>query len=113
MFSALHNFGYEDNFIHMIKLACNNIQSKIKINDLQSDLLTLTLGCQGYLFIITAEVLVNFINADKSIKEIEIQDHGIKIVNSADNTTIFLRKGITCLNKILVILKLYENAKIN
>ena len=94
MFSVLHNFGYEDNFIQMIKLACNNIQSKIKINDLLSDLLTLMLGCQGHLYIITAEVLVNFINADKRIKEIEIGDHGIKIINSADNTTIFLRRGI-------------------
>ena len=112
MFSDLHN-GYEDNFIHMIKLAYNNIQSKTKINDLLSDLLTLMLSCQSYLYNITAEVLVNVINADKTIKEIEIGDHGIKIVNSADNTTIFLRRGITCLNKILVILKLYENAKIN
>ena len=64
------------------------------------------------LYNIAAEVLANFIIADKRIKGIQIGDHDIKIVNFADNTTIFLR-DITCLNRIQVILKPYENAKIN
>ena len=64
------------------------------------------------LYNIAAEVLVNLINADKSIKGMQIGDHDIKIVNFADNTTIFLR-DITCLNRIQVILKQYENAKTN
>ena len=59
------------------------------------------------LYIIVAEVLANFINADKRIKGIQIGDHEIKIVNFADNTTIFLRRDITCLKRIQVILKLY------
>ena len=58
-----------------------------------------------------AEVLANFINADKNIKEIQIADHEIKIVNFTDNTNIFLR-DITCLNRVQVILRLYKNAKI-
>ena len=64
------------------------------------------------LYIIAIEVLVNFINTDKMIKGIQIGDHEIKIVNFADNTTILLR-DITSLDRIQVILKLYENAKIN
>ena len=64
------------------------------------------------LYNIAAEVLANLINVDKRIKGIQIGDHDIKIVNFADNTTIFLR-DITCLNRIQVILKPYENAKIN
>ena len=64
------------------------------------------------LYNIAAEVLANLINADKRIKGIQIGDHDIKIVNFADNTTIFLR-DITCLNRIQLILKPYENAKIN
>ena len=64
------------------------------------------------LYNIANEVLANLINADKRIKGIQIGDHDIKIVNFADNTTIFLR-DITCLNRIQVILKPYENAKIN
>ena len=31
-FSALHIFGYEDKFIHLIQVGYTNIQSKIKIN---------------------------------------------------------------------------------
>ena len=52
------------------------------------------------LYNIAAEVLANLINAGKRIKGIQIGDHDIKIVNLADNTTIFLR-DITCrLNRI-------------
>ena len=51
---------------------------------------------QGYLLfmllsIIATEVLANFINTDKMIKEIKIGNHEIKIVIFADDTTIFLR----------------------
>ena len=59
-----------------------------------------------------AEVLANLINVNKKIEGIQIGNHDVKIVNIADNTTIFLR-GITCLlNRMQVILKPYENAKI-
>ena len=117
IFSALRKFGYGDKFIHMIKVAYTNIESKIKINGLLSDPLTLMLVNQGclpsmLLYNIVAAVLANFINADKRIKGIQIGDHEIKIVNFADNTTIFLR-DITCLNSIQAILKPYENAKLN
>ena len=57
------------------------------------------------------DVLENFVNANKRIKEIQIGDHEIKIVNFTDNTTIFLR-DITCLNRIQVILRLYEKDKL-
>ena len=64
------------------------------------------------LYNIASEVPANFFNADKTIKQIQIRDHGITIVNFADNTTIFL-KDITCINRMHAVLKLYENAKIN
>ena len=101
----------------MIKVAYTNIESKFKIKGILSGLLTFILVRQGYLlsmlsYNIADEVLSNFINADKRIKGIQIGDHKIKIVNFADNITIFLR-DITCFNRIQVILKLYENAKIN
>ena len=41
IFSALRKFGYGDKFIHMIKVAYTNIESKIKINGLLSDPLIL------------------------------------------------------------------------
>ena len=64
------------------------------------------------LYNIEAEVLANLINADKMITRIQIGDLEIKIVNFTDITTIFLR-DITCLIRIQVILRLYENAKKN
>ena len=88
----------------MIKVAYTNIESKIKINGLLSDPLTLMLVHQGrllsmLLFNVADEILANFINADKSTKEIQIGHHEIKIVNFADNTTIFVRRDITCLKE--------------
>ena len=69
----------------------------MKINGLLSDPFTLMrVVCQGcpismLLYIIVAEVLANFIIADTRVKEIEIGNQEIKIVNFADDTTIFLR----------------------
>ena len=101
----------------MIKVAYTNIKSKVKTNGLLSNPLTLMLVRQGcllpmLLYNVVTEVLPNFINVDKKIKGIQIGDHEIKIVNFADSTTIFLRRNITCLNRIQVILKVYENSKI-
>ena len=100
----------------MFQVAYTNIESKIKTNGLLSDPLTPTCvrqWCQlsKLLYNIAAEVLASLINADKRIKGIQIGDHEIKIVNFTDNTTIFL-KDITCLNRIQVILRLYEKDKL-
>ena len=99
------------------KVAYTNIKSKIKTNGLLFDPLTLMLVRQGcllsmLLYNIVAEVLANFINGDKRIKGIQIGDHEIKIVTFTDNTTIFVR-DITCLNRVQVIIRLYQNAKVN
>ena len=59
------------------------------------------------------EVISNFINPDETIKGIQIGEHEIEIVNFAEKSTIFLTRDINYLNRIQVILKLYENAKIN
>ena len=61
------------------------------------------------MYIIETEVLANFIDADKGIKGVQIGDHEIKLVNFADNITIFL-EDIAGLNRLPVILKLYEEA---
>ena len=79
----------------MVKDVYTNIQPKIKINGLLSGPFTLTLEIfQGCLFsmllnIIADEVLASFIIANKSIKGIQIGDHEIKVVNFADDTTVF------------------------
>ena len=109
----MRKFGYEGKSIHhMVKDAYTNIQSEIKINGVLYDPFTLTRevyqGClfSMLLYIIAAEVLISFINANKRLKRIQIGDHEIKKVNFADDTTIFLR-DIICLDRIQVILILY------
>ena len=47
IFSALRKFGYGDKFIHMIKVAYTNIDSKIKINGILSEPLILMFVRQG------------------------------------------------------------------
>ena len=99
----------------MRKVVHTNIESKIKINGLLSDPFTLMQGVrQGcplslVLYIMAAEVLANFIDAYKGMKGVQIGEHEIKLVNFAEDITIFLG-DITCLNRIQVILKLYEEA---
>ena len=94
--SHLQKFGYGLKLIRMIKVAYTDIQSKIKINGLLSDPFTLMEGVrQGctlsvVLYITVAYVFANFIDADKSIKGIQIGDHEIKLVNFADEITFFL-----------------------
>ena len=56
-----------------------------------------------------AEVLAIFIDADTRIKGIQIGDHEIKIVNFADDTTIFLR-DFSCFTKTELILELSQKA---
>ena len=56
-----------------------------------------------------AYVFASFIDANKRIKGIQIGDHEIKLVNFADEITFFLG-DITCLNRIQVILKLFQEA---
>ena len=67
------------------------------------------------LYIIAAEVLISFIIVDKRIQGIHIGDQEIKLVNFADDTTIFL-SDITSLTRLQTILYIYEDpssSKIN
>ena len=59
--------------------------------------------------IIAAEVLTIFIDGDTRIEGMQIGDHEIKIVNFADNTTIFWR-DFSCLTKIELILELSQKS---
>ena len=99
----------------MIKVAYTDIESKIKTNGLLSDPFTL-MQCvyQGrplsmVLYITVDYVFANFIDANKRIKGMQIGDHDIKLVNFAEEITFFLA-DITCLNRIHMILKLFQEA---
>ena len=80
VFSVLQKFGYGEKLICMIKVAYTNIQSKIKINGPLSDPFIFMQGvCQGFplslvLHIMAAEVLANFIDANKRMNGVQIGD---------------------------------------
>ena len=115
IFEALEKFGYGKNFLHLIKICYNNIQSKVKINGLLFDPFTLSrgvhLGCplSMLLYVIAAEVLASFIIVDKRVQGVQIGDQEIKLVNFADDTTTFL-SDIDSLIRLQTILKLYKDA---
>ena len=70
----------------MIQVAYTNIHSKTKINGLLKQCCPLPV----LLCIIAAEVFAVFINdVDTRIEGIRIGDYEIKILNFADDTTIF------------------------
>ena len=96
----------------MIKVAFTKTQSKIKI--MVSYLIPLLLRkdfARGvysqccYTLLQLKYLPISLIR----IKGIQTGDHEIKIIDFADDTNIFLRDTI-CLNRIQVILKLYEDA---
>ena len=115
VFKALEKFGYDENFIYLIKICYNDIQSKIKINGFLSDPFTLSRGVrQGcplslLLYIIAAEVLASFVIVNKKVNGVQIGDQEIKLVNFVGDTTIFLR-DIDSLIRLQKILELYEDA---
>ena len=88
------------------------MRSKIKINCLLSDSFTFIQGSHQVfplsilLCIIVPEVPFD---GDMKIKGIQIGHHKIKIVNFADDTTVFLR-DLSCLTKTELILELSQKA---
>ena len=99
----------------MIQVATSYIQSKIKTNGLPSESFTIIQGFQQgcplslFLCIFVAEVLAIFIDVNTRIKGMQIGDHEIKIVNFANDTTIFLN-NFSCLTKTKLILELSQKA---
>ena len=115
IYKALEKIGYGKNFLHLIKICYNNIQSKLKIHGLLSDPFTLSRGVhQSFplsmlLYVIAAEVLASFIIINKRVEGVQIGDQEIKLVNFPDDTTIFF-SDIDSLYRLQTILKLYEDA---
>ena len=86
----------------MIQVASTNIQSKTKVNGLLSGSFAHIQGFHQvcprsmWLYIIMSEVLAILTDADTRIKGMHIRDYEIKIVNFADDATIFIT-GFSCL----------------
>ena len=94
-FSALHMFGYRNKFNHIAQVGYANIQSLIEINGLNY--------C-------SFKVLAIFIDADTRIKGVQTEDPEVKVLNFADDNTIFLIRDINCHTILQPVLKSHETA---
>ena len=108
LINALHNFGFEKNYIQWIKILYTDIQSCILNNGYTSPYFHITAGIRqgcpisALLFIIAVECLSIYIKNNNSIKGIIIGGVERKITQLADDTTLFLRDiGSNSANEVL------------
>ena len=96
LFNALHNLGFEKNFIQWIKILFTDIQSCILNNGYTSPYFQIMAGIRqscpisALLFIIAVECLSIYIKNSNSIKRIKMGCVERKITQLADDTTLFL-----------------------
>ena len=75
---AFDKFNFGESFIQWVKMAYNQITSKIKVNGTESDALPLELGVRqvcplsAMLYTVTAEILALAIKANKRIAGISV-----------------------------------------
>ena len=97
LFQTLKAFNFGENFINWIKLLYNNNFSCVSNNGYLSDYFQLNRGIRqgcpisALLFILVAEIIAISIRSEKNIKGITINEEEFKIIQLADDTTLFLK----------------------
>ena len=116
LLKSLHNNGVQGPLLKNLKAMYENVSYAIKLsngylNPIDSNL-GLKQGCplSPYLFIICAEVFSIFINGNPSIKGISLFGDEIKIVQYADDTTLFLDGTYDSLREAVSALDVYQQA---
>ena len=108
-------FNFGDVFRDWIKVLYKNIQSCVVNNGFSSEFFTLSRGIrQGcplsvYLFILAVELLAIELRTNKHINGIRVGQTEIKLIQMADDTTVFLSDAIS-LHRTLGILFLFSKA---
>ena len=95
-FQKLKAFNFGKNFINWIKLLYNNNFSCVSNNGYLSDyFLGIREGCpiSTILFILVAEIIAIGIQSEKNIKGITINEEEFKIIQLANDTTLFLKNS--------------------
>ena len=111
LFSSLKLYNFGNEFIEWIKICYTNISSCIINYGYCSPYFKLERGVrQGdpmspYLFILALEILSTKIRNNKDIKGIKVTNEEIKLINYADDTTIFIDN----INSAQRLLKLLQN----
>jgi exonuclease III len=109
---TLKIFGLGENFRKWAKAVYQNSEACVTNNGFSSPFFKLERGVRqgcplsAYLFIMVVELLANKIRNTKEIKGIKIGQMEIKIIQMADDTTVFV-EDIESLNKTLEIIELF------
>ena len=121
LFKVLESFNFGESFKTWIKLFYTNISSCIMNNGHSTGYFEIKRGVRqgdplsAYLFILVTELLSRVINGNKDIHGIRIGKKEIKLVQYADDTTMFLKDGKSVQNllKILHAFEMCSGLKIN
>jgi hypothetical protein len=115
MTKALCKFGFGEKFINWVRIVYKDSNSCILNNGFTTEYFCLERGIrQGcplsvYLFILAAELLAVSIRGQKNIKGIQVFYKEVKIIQMADDTTVFLRDSAS-LNLLMRTLHLFSLA---
>ena len=110
---ALNNFGFGEYFRKWIQIFYTNISAGAMNNGYCTEFFSVTRGIRqgcpisAYLFIIAAEILATEIRNNNSICGVTIKGKEIKIMQMADDTTIFV-KDFVSLHRVLLIFELFS-----
>ena len=112
---CLNQLGFGTSFIRWITLFNTEVFASVLQCGFLSSRIEIKRGCrQGdpiapYLFIICSQILTILIDQDEKVKGLKIANKEIKIVQFADDTTIFLDGSENSLRHTLNILEIYGN----
>ena len=113
LYNVLEYFGFDDKFTNWIKLFNKDIIAYVIQCGILSDPIPIKRGCrQGdpiapYLFLLVAEILSRITANSPLIKGINIGKHNYKLIQFADDTTIFLDGNIDSLQATLNVLETF------
>jgi exonuclease III len=118
---TLKIFGLGENFIKWTKTIYKNSEACVTNNGFSSPFFKLSRGVRqgcplsAYLFIMVVELLANKIRQTKDIKGIKIDNTEIKILQMADDTTIFVEDldSLKCVLKIISLFHMFAGLKLN
>jgi hypothetical protein len=107
---TLEHFGLGENFRNWVKTVYNKSEACVTNNGFSSPFFKLERGVRqgcplsAYLFIMVVELLANKIRNTKGIKGIKIGNFEVKIIQMADDTTVFVED----LNSLKIVLEIIE-----
>jgi len=122
LYKVMELFGFNENFINWIKLFNNNVTAFVTQCGFLSERLNIERGARqgdpiaAYLFILCAEILSIMVKENKDIKGIHIKQKDYKLVQFADDTTLFLdgtKKSLQTSLNVLEIFGSISGLKIN